>query len=666
MEELVMHVRRIASTALLTVTLVVSYSARAEDDNPFAKWEQQQRQLIRQKQSSEKKSAGSKVEYFSADAATGTPSSKKAEPAVKRERLQSATKSSPAAEKTDQATSRVGKPFPLTPERMSRKPSEQQASSDRVTMAAFGTKEAKKQVRQVSGEAANPFAEFFPDDASGEATAFDPEVEFSAAPDADDVGPFSLPEKDVLPQRTKDVRRLPPALDGAQTPSVTLRWEHHDEFTIGQKCRCDLVVANTGRSPVRDVTTEVILPRGLQVVGAEPAPTTAGETARWSYDQLDPGESRTIKLTVIPRQSGDVHMNAFVQLTGAASSAVSITQPDVAIKLEGPETVEVGQQVGYTVHVTNPGTGTAKNVVIQAAVPDGLEHRQGRLLTIEIGTLSPGELRRARLSLTAVAGGDQKLAIRVLAEGDVSEQITQMIAVAEPKLNIGLRGPKTRKTGQDSDFELVVVNEGNVESNNVRAKYKVPEGFEFVRADAGGKFSPQDQTIEWFVGTLEPNRVRQYRVTLRATKSGNSHHQVGVISEHGKMTMAEHDTTVEGNAELALNVAVAADQVREGEKTIFEIRIENNGTTAANSVGLSCELPAGMELLDVSGPSEFIADNGVIIFRSMPALEPGKSAVFAVSTRCRRAGKHRLRARVASESIGEPLIGEGTTVGLDR
>jgi uncharacterized repeat protein (TIGR01451 family) len=343
-----------------------------------------------------------------------------------------------------------------------------------------------------------------------------------------------------------------------------------------------------------------------------------------------------------------------------------VKEPKVAVRIEGPAAVEVGQQANYTVHVANPGSGTASNVVIQAAVPDGMSHREGKLLTIEIGTLSPGEFRLARLSLTGAKGGEHSLAVRAIADGGLDDQTMETVSVAEPRLNIGLRGPAERMTEQDCEYEVVVVNEGRMQSNNVRAKYRIPEGCEFVSANRGGKFREADRTIDWFVGSLEPNQVSHFRITLRPTAAGTSTHQVGVISEHGKMTTAQHVTEVQGNAELQLTVEASNRKVYPGDETVFEVRIENTGASPAVNVGLSCELAAGLESLQVSGPSEYIADNGVMVFRSMPALAPGKTAVFAVRTKCLRPGNHKIRVRVASESVSEPLIGEETATGLKR
>lgn len=453
---------------------------------------------------------------------------------------------------------------------------------------------------------------------------------------------------------------------GPQSPTVTIRWEHDGRFNVGQQCPCIMVVENTGSSAVRNVVAEAVLPAGLEVIAAEPAPVATGESATWTFGELKAGQSRSVKLVVVPNGVGDVDLNAFVRFTGATSSRFTVEQPLLAVAVTGPENVEVGQSVNYTVEVSNPGTGLANNVVIQAMIPPGLQHRRGKILTIDIGTLNSGESRRARLSLTGVAGGEQQLAVRVVGDGDLSEETVETVNVAEPKLNIAVRGPATPVAQEAANYEVVVVNEGRVDSNNVRAKYRVPAGFDYVSADRGGKFNKTDGTIEWFVGTLEPGKMKHMTVSLRAIKDGNSKHQVGVISEHGKMTLAEHKCQVQGMAVLDVKLASDAARVRSnGGESSFEIRISNTGTSAAEGVGLSCEVPPAMELVDVSGPSEYIADSGVIIFRSLPQLAPGETATFIVRTRCARAGKHTARIRVASKSVRKALIDEVSVTGVN-
>lgn len=480
-----------------------------------------------------------------------------------------------------------------------------------------------------------------------------------------------VPVKAVSATRSAEVLSAagvvaPSADSGPQSPGVTVQWVRRGEFNVGQECDIDLVVQNTSKSTVRSVMTEAIIPGGLELVEAKPAAMEGSETPTWTFGELKPGETRTVAMKVIPRQRGDIRLDAFVRMTGFSSSEFSVQEPLISVEVSGPETVEVGQQAGYVVKVSNPGTGLANNVVIQAAIPEGLEHRSGSILSIDIGTLNAGESRQAKLSLTAVKGGIQDVAVRAIASGDLTDETTATVTVAEPQLKIAINGPEEQLAGRTSDYTMSVANAGGVPSENVRAKYRIPEGFEFVSANRGGKYGKTDHSIEWFVGTLQPNESSDFSLTLRASEPGELLHQAGVISEHGQVTMCDYNTIVEGMAALDLKIVSSSKDLAKGDEVKWEVHIRNTGSREASNVGMSCELPTGIQLIDAEGPSEHIAENGVMVFRSLPAIAPNEEIIYSIRATCLREGNHRLRLRIASESISEPLIGEESATVVER
>lgn len=451
------------------------------------------------------------------------------------------------------------------------------------------------------------------------------------------------------------------ANNGPQSPGVTVQWIKHGGLNVGQECEIELVVRNTSQTVVRSVMVEAAIPANVEVADARPAAAEGSETPTWTFGELQPGQSRSVLLKLVPTNREDVLLDAFVRLTGSTSSRFSVQEPMIGVAVSGPEKVEIGQQVGYIVRVSNPGTGLANNVVIQAAVPEGLEHRNGSLLNIEIGTLNPGESRQARLSLTAVQGGTQQLAVRVLADGGLSEQTTTSIEIAEPQLAITLAGPDEPHAGRSENYTLTVSNGGNVQSTNVRAKYIIPHGFTFVSADRGGKFVESDNAVEWFVGTLQPNDSSDFEILMKADEIGEVTHKAGVISEHGQVTTCELVSNVTGTAALDIKIASDHRECRIGEEIQWEVQVRNTGAREASNVGVSCELPAGFELIAAEGPTKYIAENGVLVFRSIPVIDAAADTKIMIRGRCLREGNLRLRMRVASESISEVLIGEGST-----
>ncbi len=505
-------------------------------------------------------------------------------------------------------------------------------------------------------------------ESSGAADAAVPDTDFSQAdPDARAFLEGDTPASAVLSSGKSadasasvlphtDISGLPTTHTGAQTPTVQARWVGADTLNVGQQTRCSLTVTNTGSSLVRNVVLEAAVPPGIDVVSARPAAHPG--TARWSVGDLSPGGEFMVDLVLLPRRRGNTALNAFVRFTGYATSAVAVQEPVLELNLAGPSETTVGEQAGYIVTVHNSGTGAAANVVIEARVPEELLHRSGSVPKILVGTLNPGESRQVRFNLTAVKGGTAPLAVRAVADGGLMDEAGAEISVAEPRLEVTVAGPSEGAVGQPDVYEVVVTNTGNVPSINVRTKYKIPVGFEFVKADHGGVYVAKDHLVDWFAGTLQPGDSSRYSVTLTARKPGNSVHRAGAVSEHTSAVLASCSVPVEGLPELHLAVASDQPAVAVGDESVVQITVQNRGSVPARRTGLSCELPSGLEFSAAAGPSEYIADNGVVIFRSLPALAAGESVTYRLRVRCERNGQHRIRVRVASESLNEPVIGE--------
>jgi uncharacterized repeat protein (TIGR01451 family) len=442
-------------------------------------------------------------------------------------------------------------------------------------------------------------------------------------------------------------------------PLVAVKVERKGVISIGQESQCSFIVRNNGSGVAGNVILEAYVPNNVQVTGTTPGTNEQGALT-WTLGELQPGQERTVQVSMVPRTAGSMKVQSFVRYSGQQETTFKVVEPKLQVALAGPKDAKVGEAAPYVITVTNPGSGTAQNVTISARIPKGLEHRRGENLTMQVGALAPGESRNVRLALTATDAGRHPIRVDAVADQNLNDSANALVAVVAPMLGLDIVGPKLRHAGRRGQYTLVVSNPGNVAASNIRTRYIVPEGFEFVEADRGGRVSG-DGSVEWFVGQLAPGENSKLNVMLKAKTLGNFVHKAGVVSEQGASKSAEMPTKVTGVVSLAVTIQDRDDPVEVGQETLYEVRVANEGSMDASNVVLTCDIPNGLTVTSVRGPVNYYNRNGQVVFEGLKALPAGKSTVYQVLVTAASGGTKKLRARVVSDSVREPLTSEEIT-----
>ncbi len=502
-----------------------------------------------------------------------------------------------------------------------------------------------------------------------------PRTPAAATPAAAAAAPVVKGKPAAMPTSTKDATKKPvagsPSVRQAtggvarnftsESPRVVTEWKKLGDLNVGQPCAIELVVTNAGGAVASDVSVDAFFPESIRITEAKPEPSAAADHVTWTFRALGVGEERRVAMTIIPSQRGDLAVNANVRYTAAASTSFSVEEPLLKVAMSGPAQMTVGEPASQVVTVTNPGTGIAHNVTLEVLVPEGLEHARGSRLTMELGSLTPGEVRSVKLSLNAKIGGSQTLRVEAKAGSDLRQSATAKIEVLAPSLKLEVAGPALRYVGRDARYTINVKNDGAAQTNNVRTVYVVPKGFDFLHASNGGNYEASNRTVTWFLGSVDAGKTTELSVKLRPTDVGDFAHVAKVVSEHGATAEARTSTKIEGAASLVLEVVDLDDPVEVGRETAYEVRVRNDGSKEAQNVGLSIELPTAIQLIGVKAPVEYLAESGLLVFKSLPALPPGKTAIFHITVKGKDEGNQRLRARLTSDSIQEPLTVEELT-----
>ncbi|MDA0285226.1 MAG: hypothetical protein O3B86_17900, partial [Planctomycetota bacterium] len=326
------------------------------------------------------------------------------------------------------------------------------------------------------------------------------------------------------------------------SPHIESRWTRQSDINVGQPCDLLLTVSNSGQASASEVVVEAYFPRSVRLTAASPKPVSAETSVAWTFPTLDAGEEREIHVTLIPSQRGELTANANVRYSSAATMLLAVEEPLLKLVMQGPEQVMVGESASHVVTVSNPGTGVAHGVILEVNIPEGLEHPKGKRLKMDLGSLNPGEQRSVRLSLTALIGGSQKVSVEATSGTELRQSASAAISVLAPSLKLAVDGPALRYVGRDARYSLTVANDGQAVTNNVRAIYVVPEGFEYLFASRGGKYDSTNRTVSWFIGSVSPNESIELSLKLKPIALGDFAHVARAISEHGAVAEAKVDT----------------------------------------------------------------------------------------------------------------------------
>ena len=457
------------------------------------------------------------------------------------------------------------------------------------------------------------------------------------------------------------------AADGPQTAALGVRVLRTGPVRLGRPCTAELIVRNDGPADAAAVVVTAQIPAGLRLADAAPTPdrTARGNrTSRpsWVIPALAAGERRTLTLTLIPEAGGPAKLAAGVRGTVVAADPLVVTEPKIAVEIDGPDETLLGEPATQTIAVSNPGSGAIDEVILEVVLPDGLEHRGGpKRLTMNVGALAAGETKPVRLALVATAGGAQTIAVTARGEAGLSAAAARTVEVASPQIELAIAGPSLRYVNRDATIALTVTNPGDAATDNVRLGYRVPEGFAFLTADASGTHDPAGRTVRWFLGRVDAGASRTVTVDLKATAGGEQTHRAEVSASSRAKASAEHVTRIEGTASLVLTIEDSDDPVEVGSETVYTVTVANEGTAPAKTVGLACRLPEGCETGPVRGPAASRREGRLVLFDSLPDLAPGKRAVYTLRVKGTTAGSKRFQTRLVSDSISEPLIHEEIT-----
>lgn len=428
------------------------------------------------------------------------------------------------------------------------------------------------------------------------------------------------------------------------------------EVAVGQVFDSTITVTNISSVPFGAVQLVDHCGPTYQLVSAEPKPAAAEEgVTRWDLGRIEPGESKSVTLRSSASAVGSLRNCLSLDYEAHACVAVNVVQPKLEIAVEAPAEVLQCDPINVRYTVVNRGTGVARNVTIQQALPEGLVTAEGGKKTVEarIDSLDPNAPKAFGVALRAQATGQFSHEVAAAADGGLKSQARAATVVRKPVLKITKTGPQTVYAGRPVTYEIVLTNTGDGVARDTVLRDMLPAGAKVAAATPAAAIAPDAAT--WNVGALAPGESRRFSITLVTANQGALRNSADARAFCAEAVSAAAQTQVRGIAAVLLEVVDEADPIQIGDIETYTVVVTNQGSAAETNIRIVCTLEDTMQFVSATGVTAGTASGRTVTFAPLAELAPKAKAVWKLQVKALKPGDVRFKTSMTTEQLTRPV-----------
>ena len=414
---------------------------------------------------------------------------------------------------------------------------------------------------------------------------------------------------------------------------------------FGDNVNYTVTVTNDGIGDAKDVVVRDVLGEGLKFVSATGNYTfdEATHTVTWIVD-LAKGESKVFSVIATVSGYGNVTNSLVV---GNKTTGVNVTVPEInPDKTVDNEIPNFGDNVTYTVKVTNDGIGDANNVVITDVLDKGLKflNATGNFTYDEktgtitwIVDLAKGETKTFNVNVTVLGYGVLPNTVAVGNKTAVRNiTVPEIITVKEVNSS-------DIHIGDEITYTITVSNPGKINATNVVIRDILPEGLKFINASNGGVYDPVTGIITWILN-ITANSTVDLTADVCVNKSGNITNTVNVGNKTSNCTIESGDIV-----DLEIHIVADKSEIYVGDNVVYTVTVINNGPSDAINTIANILIPNALSILSYN------ATKGIFDITSgnwsIGNLTNGEKVVLTFVAKALNEGNSTVYVNVTSETF---------------
>ena len=442
----------------------------------------------------------------------------------------------------------------------------------------------------------------------------------------------------VVGNKTAGVNVTVPEIIPDKTANIT-------NPNFGDKVDYTVTVTNDGMGDAKDVVVRDVLGEGLKFVSATGNYSfdEATRTVTWIVD-LAKGESKVFSVIATVVGYGNVTNSLVV---GNKTTGVNVTVPEInPDKTVDNEIPNFGDNVTYTVTVTNDGIGDANNVVITDVLDKGLKflNATGNFTYDEktgtitwIVDLDKGETKTFNVNVTVLGYGVLPNTVAVGNKTAVRNiTVPEIITVKEVNSS-------DIHIGDEITYTITVSNSGKINATNVVIRDILPEGLKFINASNGGVYDPVTGIITWILN-ITANSTVDLTVDVCVNKSGNITNTVNVGNKTSNCTIESGDIV-----DLEIHIVADKSEIYVGDNIVYTVTVINNGPSDAINTIVNILIPNALSILSYNatkGTFDITSGNW-----SIGNLTNGEKVVLTFVAKALNEGNSTVYVNVTSETF---------------
>lgn len=442
-----------------------------------------------------------------------------------------------------------------------------------------------------------------------------------------------------------------------------------------------VTVYNNGRGSARDVIVYDTIPEGLELVSTSISGQGSWDEKciAWNIGELKAGDVYSMSYvckaseTVTPTEwintaSANFISSNSTEIKTVYSNSVIIKKDGEAMLVLGAEqkvndraftsdevAVVAGNEITYQITIHNALEGTATDVEVVNKIPQGLEYVDGS--ASGTGYLSQGNLIwrlpdikgdetvvlsfKCKVGETTTLNKYAESAVATYSHANISDSVSSTSNIVNavkdgmPVLNVKAsqavngaertQGQRSVEAGDQVEYFVTVVNEGQGTAKDVVLTAQVPDGMTYTKGSISDDGIEQSGRLEWKLGNIEPGKSITVKYQASVPTTGDHQSWTTVAEASFKHT---NDSTVNQvssnslilNKDGVSNMLIAMTQtagndltnetivVKEGNSIRYRITMTNTGNGTAKDVRLVAMIPGETTLAirELDSDAEYI------------------------------------------------------------